>query len=467
MLAALVPLLLCVALPRLQLADDLESLAAAGRWETLRAQVEARLLVDDSDSEARYWFGREQLAEAWGLLSGDRVARDIGRSVLERAVVQLTIARDGGVAAAADWLLQARFTRWQLALPGEAATAGELLAADLEDQWSRESRPMAASLRGAMARLRADDPALPWLERAARAAPRRSAYALDWSRELAASGDRDGAVAAWKTARAAPDWEPADLLATLLVAMPSSADAARRLELLDELLSDPRLADDALLAWHRAHAFAALDRPELAAAAFDAGTSGRTAQIDRAAAVYLRAVERIPEALELLFARARERHWDCLDDAVTIADGLAIAGRFSEALAAYETALSIEPRHELALWHRALATWHSGRDAEAAVAWAELIERFPGRSDIVNDGALAAWGVGDHALARRRLELAATWPGSEDARENLAVLLLQSTPAEEGRAWDLLDSVLQADPQRDRSLLYRYRSRCHAVARGR
>ena len=101
-------------------ADDLETLAAAGRWETLRSQVEARLLLDASDVEALFWLGREQLEEAWGLLDGDRVARDIGRSVLDRAIESLGAAVRGAEPRAADWWLQARYSRWQLGSPGTA-----------------------------------------------------------------------------------------------------------------------------------------------------------------------------------------------------------------------------------------------------------------------------------------------------------------------------------------------------------
>lgn len=447
--------------------DDLETLAAAGRWETLRAQVDVRLALDGSDTEAQFWLGREQLEEAWGLLGGDRVARDIGRSVLDRAIQNLGAADQGAEPRAADWLLQARFSHWQLGSPGDGELTTDTLAADLERRWAEEARPMAAYLRGHMAKAQGSDAALLWLERAARANPERSAFALDWSRELAGAADREGAVSAWQAARGATDWDLTELLAALLVALPSTADAGRRLELLDDLFAEPDLASDALLAWHRAHALGLLDRRVEAAAAFAAGTSGRTAAIDRAEASYLRLLGRIPEALELLFARAAERHWECLDDAVSIADGLAIAGDYSAALAAYETALVIEPRHELALWHRALALWHGGQDAAAAAAWADLIERYPGRSDITNDGALAAWGVGDLALARERLEQAMSWPGSEDAQENLAVLLLESTPGDPQRALELLEGVLQVDPQRDRSLTYRYRARRLAAAGGR
>ena len=447
--------------------DDFEALAAAGRWETLRVQVDLRLALDGSDTEALFWLGREQLEEAWGLLGGDRVARDIGRAVLDRSLENLMAADHGAEPRAADWLLQARFSRWQLGSPGDGELATDTLAADLERRWAEEARPMAAYLRGHMARAQGGEGALPWLERAARAAPERSAFALDWCRELAGTGDRDGAVSAWQAARNATDWELADLLAALLVALPSTVDAGRRLDLLDGLFAEPELASDALLAWHRAHALGLLDRREDAAAAFAAGTAGRTAAIDRAEASYLRLLGHTAEALELLFARARERHWDCLDDAVSIADGLAIAGDYSAALEAYETALSIEPRHELALWHRALARWHAGQDAAAAAAWADLITRYPGRSDITNDGALAAWGVGDLALAQERLEQAMSWPGSEDAQENLAVLLLESTPGDPQRALELLDGVLQDDPQRDRSLTYRYRARRLAATGGR
>jgi len=447
--------------------EDFDTLAAAGRWETLRSQADARLSLDASDTEALFWLGREQLEEAWGLLDGDRVARDIGRSVLDRAIQNLGAADQGSEPRAADWLLQARFSRWQLGSPGDGDLTTDTLADALELQWSQDARPMAAYLRGHMAMVQGGDGALQWFERAALAAPDRSAFSLDWSRELAAAGDRAGAVAAWQSARRGTDWALTDLLAALLVALPSTADADRRLELLDGLFAEPDLASDAMLAWHRAHALGLLDRREEAAAAFAAGSSGRTPAIDRAEASYLRVLGRLPEALELLFARARERHWDCLDDAVSIADSLAIAGDHSAALSAYETALSIEPRHELALWHRALSLWHGGQDEAAAAAWADLIERYPGRSDITNDGALAAWGVGDLPLAQERLEQAMSWPGSEDAQENLAVLLLESSPPDPQRALDLLEGVLQVDPRRDRSLLYRYRARRLAAVGGR
>jgi tetratricopeptide (TPR) repeat protein len=456
-------LALCLALA-LTADDELERLASSGQWQALRALVDGRLEQDPADAVARYWLGREQLEQAWGLLDGDRMARDIGRAVLERAIDHLGKALDGGVPEAADWWLQARFSRWQLLQAEPDDAVGDALCSDLEREWHDQSRAMAAFLRGLAAKLREDEQALPWFERAVQADPERSAFALEWSRELAAAGDREGAMAAWTTARRASDWELTELLAVLLNALPARDDAERRLVWLDELAQVPALSDDAQLAWHRAHTLALLDRLAEAADAFARGTRGRTEVMDRAEASYMWSLDRPADALELLFGRARDQYWDCLDDAVSIADGLAIARRFEEALAAYETALSIEPRHERALWHRALASWHSGRDDQATAAWADLIERFPGRSDIVNDAALAAWGVGDYALVQQRLEQAVTWPGSRDAQENLAVLLLSEGSLDEERAQQLLQGVLEQEPERDRSLLYRFRAHCLALS---
>ncbi|MFT7463584.1 MAG: tetratricopeptide (TPR) repeat protein [Pseudohongiellaceae bacterium] len=447
-----------------------EELAAEGRWEDVRSRAEARLRTAGGDPEALFWLGREQLEEAWGLLAGDRVARDIGRSVLERAIDRLEQSHLAAVSDGADWLLQARFTLWELGEPGKGGQREPAFLSELERQWTEDYRAMAAFLRGHGARSRPGDDALPWFQRAAQADPGRSAFALDWCRELAAAGDRDQAVSAWRLARQAGDWQLGDLLAALLMALPSKDDAGRRLDLLDDLRQEPTVAHDALLAWHRAHCFGLLDRREDVAAAFALGTSGRTAQIDRAEATFLTTIGRYPDALSLLFPRARERDWQCLDDAVAIADGYAIARKVPEALAAYEQALSIEPRHEMALWHRALTLWQGGQRSAAAEAWEDVIARFPGRSDIVNDGALAAWGLGDRALAQQRLEQAIEWPGSEDAHENLAVLLLEQPnagAAEAAKALDLLENVLRDDPLRDRSLLYRYRAQCLAASRGR
>lgn len=430
---------------------ELAELAEAGRWQDLRERADQRLQLDPQDLDARHWLGRALLEEAWVLLDGDRLARDIGRSVLSRAVEHL---RAG---AAADptgtWALRGRYT-WLELHQGRTDLSGDPdLPADLERAWAEDGLAEAAYLRGWVERLGGGDGEA-WFERAASVPGPRAAHALEWARILGERGDREGAVAAWRAAAEADDLELSSLLATLVSLLPSSFYAEQRLALLDELGRH----EQALVAWYRAHAASELGRQDLALAAFDAGTEQRTPAVDRAHAALLAAQDREQEAAALLLPLARERDWVALDQLIGVADGLGLARRFDESLALYDAALAVEPRHDTALRHRAITLWKAGRDAQAAAAWRGVLERSPGRSDLLNDAALAAWGRGDRALARELLERAVALPGARDAQENLALLLMEDAPEEAQRIRALLDAVLAEEPGRDRALSLRYRA---------
>ena len=76
---------------------------------------------------------------------------------------------------------------------------------------------------------------------------------------------------------------------------------------------------------------------------------------------------------------AEERDWDAFADLVTVADELAQARSWDEALWAYDIAVGIEPRDERALRNRAITLWRTGQDDRAAEAWRQVLEVLPRR----------------------------------------------------------------------------------------
>jgi tetratricopeptide (TPR) repeat protein len=437
--------------------DPLDRLAAEGLWEELRDVADGRLAQDASDQTARYWLGRDLLAQGLELSAGNRIARDLARSTLDRAVEHLERVREQpgtSTADAVDWWLEARWARTSSAMRfGTAGVLPARLARDTESMWEEGQLPMAAFVRGLLAESLGETDALSWFERSASADPTRSRFLQLQALSQAGAGRDAEALASYDRAAACDDAWLEDLVGVLGTLLPGRRDAAARAERLDALAREPAWAYEATLAWHRAHALHQLGDGPGALAAFEAGRDGRTADIDRAHASHLMAADRPADALELLLPRVRERDWTSLDDALGAIARLAGLRRHDEALVACDALLAVEPRHEFALWNRALILWKSGRDDDAERAFDALIERLPGRSDALNDAALAAWGSGRMERARELLERAVALPGAIDARENLALLLMD---VDAPRAASLLDEVLAEEPGRARALVARH-----------
>lgn len=433
----------------------LEALADDGRWDELIAVTAERLGADAKDIEALYWSGRAQVQRAESLLgsaagrgrsrSAD-LARDLARSLLERAREQLALVVDSDVgssagarADAAEWLAYGRY------LSGDDVQ----LAADIERWYEQEQSAYAAYVRGLIARDAGEPSAANWFGRAAEAEDARAEYALVWASTLAGDGDQRGALAAWDVARAAGA-APHALAAALQSLLPDAEDAAARLERLGSIESAEQ---DALLAWYRADALEQLGRLAEAEAELSRAGEQRSDATDRAHARLLALLDRPRDALSLLTPAAARGDVESLEALVDLADGLGRRRRFDVSLEVYEAALDAEPRHARALANRALTQARSGRSLDA---YGALIERHPGRADLLNDAGLASWGWGRLEESRQRIESAASMPGATDARENLAALLLTQQPVDPARADSLLASVLETEPTRPRALFLRH-----------
>jgi len=445
--------------------DDLPDLAERGRWGELRDRAGVRVAADAEDDGARYWLGRASYELALELLgSSSPVSRDLGHAQLARAIVQLALVdeRTGDATDAVDWWLHARFVDhryWaDLAESERPWDDGSELVATFERVWNERGRAAAAYLRGRVALEREEEDALVWLERAARADPGRGEHQLLWANALAQRGRRDEALDAWWSAAASDAGTP-ELLGCLAAILPGTSDAAERLRVLDELLASGRRTLDAWIAWYRGWALDELDRAEAAEAAFAAATSGRPSGMDRAHAGVLYRLGRLDEAVALLLPRAEEGDWSAFSMLIDVAEALALERRWEEALSTYDRVLAIEGRDERAVHSRAITLWRAGRAEEAAAAWRSLLELLPGRADLLNDAGLAALGRGDAARARELFEEAVRLPGSEDARENLAWLLLREEPPAVAAATEHFDAVLAEEPHRDRALYGRFRAR--------
>jgi len=454
-LLLLVALQLCSA----QQLDPLDELARDGRWSELRDLAGERLQADSDDARAHYWTGRDLLRQGLQLIDGDRVARDLSRSFLDRAVQHLARLDVTGPHGddVADWQLEAGWARTRGAwAQGGAVQLAEQLAQDCELRWQRTAQPMAAFVRGLLCEQREEAGALDWYLRAAAAAPERSSFSLQLALAQAGAGDESSSWDAFEQALAASDAWLDELLGVLGTLAPGRRDAAARLQRLDLMREREDWQADALLSWHRAHALLQLGQADAALAAFAAGSEGRTAKIDRAHASHLMAAGRPQDALELLLPLVAERDWASLDQALVAIGRLAALRRHPEALAACDALLAVEPRHELVLWNRALILWKAGQAAEAEQAFATLMQRSPGRSDVLNDAGLAAWGAGDMPRAQSLLEQAVALPGAIDAQENLALLLSALGSEQRARAASLLDAVLDQEPDRARALVARH-----------
>lgn len=435
----------------------LESLAAEARWEELIAVTAEHLAGDHADTEALYWSGRAHVERAQDLLAarasrrtrrGVDLALDLAHALLDRGREQLARVpdmEDGPWSDADEWIAYGRYLRGDD--PG--------LAGDLEHWYESEHAGYAAYVRALIARDAGDAKAAEeWFGRAASADDTRPEFALAWAESLAARGERAGALEAWESARVAGAERDA-LLATLQAVLPGEVDAADRLERLDSVLAEEHAGRDALLAWYRAFALEQLGRVVEAEAGMARATENRSDATERARARLLALVDRPREARGVLAEAVARGDDEALEQVVALADELGLARRFDEALAAYDDALAAEPHHERARANRALTLARSGRSLDG---YAELLARHPGRTDLLNDAGLAAWGWGRVDVARDRLEAAAGLPGAVDALENLAALLLSEQPVDSLRARALLDTVLLAEPGRPRALFLRHRA---------
>jgi hypothetical protein len=441
--------------------DELSELAAQGRWEELAAAASDRLDLDPSDDVALYWSGRASIERARVLLeaqggeesgSTGRLAGDLARSLLSRALDRLSSVRVGAdpvTRDAPDWAAFARY------LDGRDAA----LAADMEDLYARQQSGYAAYLRGLIAADRGDRSDADWFGRAVRAEPTRDDFALAWALALGRRGERDAALAAWEQALAAEAPRPT-LLAALLTLLPGTDNAADRLARLQRVADEPGASDDALLAWYLAYTLEQLGRAEEGEALLSAATGNRSWEVERAHARLLAVLDRAAEALPRLGELARQGDLEALEQLVGLGDQLAQERRWDEALAAYEMALSVEPRHLRAAGNRALTLSLAGRTLDG---YRELVDRHPRRADLLNDAALAAWGWGRPDEARTLLERATLLEGALDARENLAALLLETGADSVSRARGLLEQVLAEEPERDRALFLLHRCAANAL----
>ncbi|HEX5010134.1 MAG TPA: hypothetical protein VFY71_07015, partial [Planctomycetota bacterium] len=245
-------MILCAALPALLLAlalraqeappDALADLAAQGRWEDLLGASAERLAQAPEDVAALYWSGRAHLERGRALLAGSRFAQELGRGLLHRAAEQLGAVGPAAFADAPNWALFARY------LAGDEET----LAADLEHAAGAGSG-YAARLRGLLARDKGEPGASDWLARAAAALPQDPQVRIELAAELAARGERAGALAVLEEARALGA-DRALWLATLLSALSGPEHADELLARLQLLLQEPGAERDARLAWYRSWA---------------------------------------------------------------------------------------------------------------------------------------------------------------------------------------------------------------------
>lgn len=423
-----------------------DELAAAGAWAELAEQT--RIALDEAPGEeSRFWLGRAEVEQARGLPAGG-TSGHFRRRLLESGAAHLKAVAEGD-GPRADEALEAWLTAaWAWGAPGPSAS-------EREAGWQADGRPAWAWAHGLYA-LDAGDPetALTWFDRAAARWTDRGDLQLARAEALGGVGRRDEALAAWSRATRGrfPSVVPRDTLLEVVVhLLPEATDAELRLARLDELAEQDSWRSDAWLAWHRAFALGQLGRTDEAVRVFAQGTEGRTPRIERAHALVLARTGRAREAVAMLRPLAEERDWDAYADLVTVADELAQARSWDEALWAYDIAVGIEPRDERALRNRAITLWRTGRDDRAAQAWRQVLEVLPRRSDLLNDAALAALGRAEPDAAHELLDQAVTLPGSIDARENLAVLLLDERREPE-RARELIDSVLAEEPDRPRAL---------------
>jgi tetratricopeptide (TPR) repeat protein len=187
-----------------------------------------------------------------------------------------------------------------------------------------------------------------------------------------------------------------------------------------------------------------------------AATDNRQPGVERTQAALLLRLGRPLESAAVVRPLATAGDADALEQLVTAADALAQSFRWQESLALYDEALAIEPAHGRARSNRALTQARAGGPLDGYDA---LVAAHPGRADILNDAALCWQGRGERETARALFRRAAALPpdvaGSQDARENLAALLLSDRPPDAAGALTLLAAVLDTEPARDRSLVLR------------
>ena len=426
--------------------DALASLAWEGRWDDIIVLASERLDEQREDPPAAYWLGRAWLARAEGLLAGSSstFARDLAGSSLDRAIDQLESLAAAGYGDAREWFYYARYLR-----------EDSRLAPDLESWFEADGSGYAAFLRGRVAQRDSDQTAVDWFRLAVDATPERGDYSLALCDQLMAEGRSDEALAAWQGASAAG--VPASaLLMRLLSLLPEAEEARRRLELIEKLVRERGLEKEAVSAWYRAHALEQVGRAAEAERVLSDAVEGRSSAIDRAHASLLGRLGRDMEAVERLRSWVSAGNPDAVEALTEVADGAAQRGKWSVALMSYDHVLEHAPNHERALRNRALTQWRAGHRDLALEGWRDLAGRWPGRSDVLNDAALFLWVGGQAREARGLWEQALEQPGGEDAAENLAVSLLASDPV---RAQELLGSLLDTNPTRDRALYHVHRTR--------
>lgn len=420
-------------------ADELERALTERRWSVVEDLARERLSEDPDDTTAHSALGRALLARSRALAGGTGISRSLRRTAVDGAVEHLGRALEHE--GLRELWLEARAEHPDADATLDAELRELADAGDAHAGWLWARRQPAAG--GA---------ALERLERAVASRPGNPAFAstlLEWRLVLA---DQPGAEAAWALAKDAG--ADVDHLASMSLQLwPGAEQAERRGERLDELAVERGLERDAWLGWYRAHALLQQGRVEEALVVFAAGERPAPASVKLAHAAALAAHGRPLDASALLLPLAADGDWEAYDQAVSVADSLALARRFPEALALYDALLEVERRDERAQRHRALTLWRGGRGLDAGAAFEELNRRWPDRADLLNDAGLAAWGSGDLTAAEARFRAAIELPQSVDARENLAALLIEARRPGRAEARSLLQEVLAEEPARARALV--------------
>ncbi|GJM20199.1 MAG: hypothetical protein DHS20C15_01140 [Planctomycetota bacterium] len=426
--------------------DEFAKALLANDWGEVEALARERLAVNSEDLQAHAGLGRALLERMRGLAGRPGLATELAVSAANQAVAHLAAARE--LEGVHDLWLEARaeHPRPEDGLDralAELAQAGDPHAGFL---WAR-AQPAAES-----------EAALDALAAALALRPERSDYLLAALARRVALGRMDAARNTWRAA--AERGANVDTLAAWCGELwGGSEQAGARAEALGWLVELRDLSGDAWLGWYRAHALAQQGKQEEALQVFEASQVGAPAAVQRAHAALLQSLGREREAAQLLIPLANDSDWDAYEELVSLADASALRRDFEFSLELYESALAIEQRHERAQHHRALTLWRAGRESDAEAAFDELFERWPARSDLLNDGGLAALGAGNTARAARLFELAAELPQSVDAQENRAALGLAVDDLPRAELFGLLNRVLDAEPQRSRALVLRSRAR--------
>ncbi len=231
-----------------------------------------------------------------------------------------------------------------------------------------------------------------------------------------------------------------ELVRTLFAVSPGHSGLAAR------AAAEPALVA-AVRHWLRAEPQAALSALEPALAREDADAlllgaqlSFETGDLARAASLYHRLAECVPDHPYAAFneglCQLRLKQWqaaaEALQRAVVLTPSHAEAwhllgasllhlGRYAEAASAFGQCLSLRPGYVPAICGKAAALQLQGKPAEALALYLPLVEAAPEREEILMNALGAALDAADWPQVRRlALRVAAVSPGSLPAKEALA-----------------------------------------------